>query len=52
MYLIHTYHLVALAPTDAELDEAAGWVATQDASPEFPQLIEQVIEHVRTHRNR
>jgi hypothetical protein len=46
---VHLQDLVALMPTGAELDEAAAWVATQDASPEFPRFISEVIEHVRNH---
>jgi hypothetical protein len=49
---VHGQDLLALAPTDAEFDEAAKWVATQDASPEFPRLIEEVVTYVRAQRNR
>ena len=44
---VHAQDLAALAPTPAELDEAAAWVATQDASPHFPKHIAEVIDHVR-----
>lgn len=47
---VHFQDLAALAPTDAELDEAAEWVATQDAAPEFAAMIPGVIEHVRRSR--
>jgi hypothetical protein len=47
---VHVQDLLALAPTDRELDEAAKWVAGQDASPEFPKLIEGAVEHVRSRR--
>lgn len=49
---VHAQDLVTLAPTDAELEDAAKWVALQDASPDFPQLINGVIEYVRGRRNR
>jgi hypothetical protein len=49
---VHAQDLVTLAPTDAELEDAAQWVALQDASPEFPRLINGVIEHVRARRDR
>ena len=49
---VHAQDLVVLAPTDAELEEAAAWVVTQDASPEFPRLVEAMVEHVRTRRDR
>ncbi len=47
---VHAQDLVALAPSDAELDEAAAWVLTQDASPVFPRLVAEVVEHVRDAR--
>ncbi|HEX8243063.1 MAG TPA: hypothetical protein VF541_06200 [Longimicrobium sp.] len=47
---VHAQDLIALAPTDAELDEASGWVLTQDASHVFPQLVSQVVQHVRDAR--
>jgi hypothetical protein len=49
---VHGQDLLALAPTDAELAEAAAWVATQDASPEFPRFIDEVVAYVRAQRNR
>jgi hypothetical protein len=49
---VHAQDLVALAPGDAELGEAAAWVMTQDASPDFPRLIDEIIAHVRAHRHR
>lgn len=45
---VHLQDLLALAPTREELDEAAEWVVTQDASPLFPHLVADVIEHVRS----
>lgn len=46
----HGRDLLALKPTDAELDSAAEWVKTQDASPDFPAIVDQVVAHVRAHR--
>jgi hypothetical protein len=47
---VHIQDLIALAPTRAELDIAAQWVATQDASPHFSSDIARVIDHVSKHR--
>jgi hypothetical protein len=47
---VHAQDLLALAPSDEELGEAAEWVATQDASDSFPRLVTEVVEHVRAHR--
>lgn len=44
---VHAQDLVTLAPTDAELDQAAEWVLTQDASEHFPRLVAEMVEHVR-----
>lgn len=44
---VHMQDLAILAPGDEELGRAAEWVATQDGSPLFPQLIQQAVEHVR-----
>lgn len=46
---VHMQDLLALAPTDAELDESRRWVATQDAYEGFPAMVDQMIEHVRRH---
>jgi hypothetical protein len=45
----HFSDLLALRPSAAELDSAAAWVRTQDAGPEFPRLLAQVLGHVRAH---
>lgn len=47
---VHVQDLIALAPDDAELDEAAGWVRGQDAAPEFAAMVDGVLGHVRRHR--
>jgi hypothetical protein len=47
---VHFQDLCTLAPSDAELDAAAGWVKTQDASPGFPTLVDQVVARVKSNR--
>lgn len=47
---VHLQDLLSLAPSDDELREAAAWVETQDASPLFPAMIEEVVAHVRRRR--
>lgn len=47
---VHGQDLLALNPSDEELDEAAAWVTAQDASDSFPRLVAEVVEHVRRHR--
>lgn len=44
----HVSDLVALHPSDAELREAARWVKRQDAAPQFPAFVDQVVAHVRS----
>jgi hypothetical protein len=48
---VHVQDLLALAPTDEELEASRGWVVTQDANENFDSMIFQVIEHVRSHRS-
>jgi hypothetical protein len=48
---VHMQDLLALEPTDAELEEAGRWVVTQDAYEGFPALVSRMIEHVRRHRS-
>ena len=43
---VHYQDLLALRPTDQELDAAVAWVSTQDASLAFAELLTQVIEIV------
>lgn len=45
---VHVQDLVTLAPTHTELRDAADWVAAQDASEHFVQMIEEAAEHVRS----
>jgi hypothetical protein len=44
---VHYNDLLALQPTDAELDAAAEWVRSQDASPIFREIVSQLVTHVR-----
>lgn len=44
---VHYQDLIALHPTVGELQDARDWVLTQDGSPDFHQVVEKVIEHVR-----
>ena len=44
---VHYKDLLALSPSEEELREAAAWVRTQDAGPQFPQNLELVVTHVR-----
>lgn len=46
----HVQDLLALRPTDMELDEAARWVQGQDVSPAFHAVLDKVITYVRQHR--
>ncbi|MEP7326303.1 MAG: DUF6036 family nucleotidyltransferase [Gemmatimonadota bacterium] len=45
----HTQDLIALKPTHHELEEAAAWVRTQDASAEFVTMVDQVMAYVKAH---
>lgn len=42
----HLADLSALRPTDAEVDAAARWALTQDAGPQFPDLVRSFLRHV------
>ena len=44
---VHFQDLVALAPSDPELEEAATWVRSQDSSEHFPTLVKEVVASVR-----
>jgi hypothetical protein len=43
---VHYQDLVTLSPTPAELEAAAEWVTTQDASEAFAVMLQEVIHHV------
>lgn len=47
---VHMQDLLAIRPTDAELEQSREWVATRDANEEFPSMIDGVIEDVRRQR--
>lgn len=44
---VHFQDLMALQPTDEELDTAAGWVRSQDVSSPFARILEEVLQHAR-----
>ena len=46
---VHFRDLVALDPSDEELAAAAEWIAGQDPTPEFHDVVAKVIRHVRDH---
>jgi hypothetical protein len=43
---VHVRDLLALRPSYAELDAAAEWVRTQDAGPEFQEVVAKVVAYV------
>jgi hypothetical protein len=47
---VHRQDLLALSPSEAELEESRAWVETQDASEFFPDLVAAEIDHVRRRR--
>lgn len=51
---VHYQDLLALVPTDAELEEARKVIVSQDAGSEFPRLVDEAISHVKrdVRRNR
>lgn len=44
---VHYQDLLRLAPIATELEAAAAWVATQDASPSFASVLARVVAQVR-----
>jgi hypothetical protein len=44
---VHYQDLLALRPNAAELQAAGAWVATQDASPVFADVLDTVLRHLR-----
>ena len=44
---VHYQDLMALQPTNEELDAAARWVKSQDTSAPFARILDQVLEHAR-----
>jgi hypothetical protein len=47
---VHVQDLIALAPDEDELAEAERWVQSQDASPEFKNMIQEVVAYVQSKR--
>lgn len=44
---VHYQDLLALRPTDRELQAAAEWVRQQDPSPAFAAAVRKVLDHAR-----
>ena len=44
----HFQDLLALEPSEAEIERAAGWVLGQDVGDDFDQLVEQAVERLRS----
>jgi hypothetical protein len=42
----HVGDLLALKPTAGEMAEAARWMLTQDAAPEFPGLVKDLLRKI------
>ncbi len=45
---VHYQDLMALRPTDEELDAAARWVRSQDPSAPFARILDQVLEYAKS----
>jgi len=43
---VHYQDLVALEPTTVELEAAAEWIRSQDTSPAFALIVQEVVHHV------
>ena len=46
---VHFQDLMALAPTRKELDNAEEWVRSQDPSPGFIEILDEVMRYIRSH---
>ncbi len=46
----HVRDLISLAPTDAELSDAASWVKRQDIGTEFPAFVDAAVAHIKASR--
>lgn len=44
---VHFQDLLALQPNDEELYAAAKWIRSQDTSPEFSRILDEVVKHAR-----
>ena len=47
---VHFQDLMALQPTNEELDAAARWVRSQDPSAPFDRILDQVLEHAKNNK--
>jgi len=47
---VHYQDLITLNPTQEELDAAALWLRSQDPSPHFAKILEQVLEYAKRNR--
>lgn len=47
---VHFQDLLALNPTDKELEDASEWVRLQDISMGFKKIVEEVVDYVRRNR--
>jgi len=45
---VHYQDLIALQPTNEELDAAARWVRSQDPSTPFARILDKVLEHAKS----
>jgi hypothetical protein len=45
---VHYQDLMALQPTNEELDSAARWIRSQDPSAPFARILDQVLEHAKS----
>jgi predicted nucleotidyltransferase len=45
---VHYQDLIALQPTNEELDSAARWIRSQDPSALFARILDQVLEHAKS----
>jgi len=44
---VHWQDLVALRPTEDEIDRAVGWVRSQDVGVEFERFVDEADERLR-----
>jgi hypothetical protein len=47
---VHVQDLLALRPSERELENAAAWVRQQDPTPTFAGILAEVMAYVRTRR--
>lgn len=47
---VHAQDLIALAPSNRELQDAREWVITQDTFEGWPSIVDEVVAHVQSHR--